>query len=66
MKASAAFTAIAASTALPPRLSTSTPIPTASGCAAATMPCFATVAERVANAALGRSAASAATTTRRC
>ena len=46
MSPSAAFTAIAASTALPPALRISTPISTASGCAAHTMPLFAIVSER--------------------
>jgi hypothetical protein len=48
ISARAALTAIAASTAEPPRLSTSTPMATASGCAAATIPWRATVTERVA------------------
>ena len=48
-KPSAALTAIAASTALPPDCSTSMPICTASGCDAATMPCRAWTTERVAN-----------------
>jgi hypothetical protein len=39
---------MAASTALPPFFSTSTPICTASGCAAATIPCRAYTTERVA------------------
>src|SRR5207245_2006089 len=48
-KPSAALVAMAASTALPPFLRTSTPACTASGCAAATMPWRAYTTERVAN-----------------
>jgi len=46
---SAAFTAIAASTAEPPRLSTSMPTWAASGWLVATMPWVPTTSERVAN-----------------
>ncbi len=57
-KPRAAFTAMAASTAEPPRFSTSTPIWTARGWAAATMPWRAYTIERVANIRpAGRSAA---------
>lgn len=57
MRASAALIATAASTAVPPRLSPSTPICTAKGWAAATMPWRARVIDRVAKARpSGRSA----------
>src|SRR5690606_6707571 len=46
---SAAFAAIAASTALPPRFSISRPISVASGWLVATMPRFAITTDRVAN-----------------
>ncbi|MEZ6073818.1 MAG: hypothetical protein R3C10_26950 [Pirellulales bacterium] len=42
-----ALVAMAASTALPPRLSTSSPTWAASGSLVATMPCWATTAERL-------------------
>ena len=48
MSPSAAFAASAASTALPPRFSTSSPMPVASGWLVATMPRFAMTTERVA------------------
>ena len=57
--ASAALAATAASTALPPAFSTSSPICAASGCDAQTMPLTATVSDRCAcpAAGTGRSAA---------
>src|SRR5690606_20703915 len=60
MSPSAAFAAIAASTALPPRFRISSPTWVASGCEVATMPCVAMISERVANALpVMRSAAAA-------
>jgi hypothetical protein len=49
IRPSAAFAAIAASTALPPAFSTSTPICVASGWLVQTKPCCARTSERVAN-----------------
>ena len=55
MRPSAAFAAIAASTALPPRRNVATPISVASGWLVATMPCRAMTTERVAKRSGARS-----------